>query len=271
MAPDRRSVLVGTSRRGYVMNKMTFLFLPLILLGLVSSGTAAGGMDAQSLVKASVKYYRGNASVATVDMIIHRPRWERVMTIKGWTRGRKDSLFTITAPPKDEGNGTLKRGIEMWTYNPKVNRVIKLPPSMMSQAWMGSDFSNNDLAKSDSIVDEYTHRIAGLETHEGKRVFIVESIPKPNAPVVWGMQRLKIREDYILLAEEFYDEDLALVKAMTGEQIQMMGGRLFPKVWKMQKAGTDDEYTLLHYRDLEFMDDLPESLFTLSELRKPRR
>ena len=80
-----------------------------------------------------------------VLMTIHRPDWQRTMTIKAWTKGQKKSLFFIASPPKDEGNGTLKKGREMWMFNPKVNRVIKVPPSMMSKSWMGSDFSNNDL------------------------------------------------------------------------------------------------------------------------------
>ena len=193
------------------------------------------------------------------------------MIIKAWTKGQKDSLFTIIAPPKDKGNGTLKRGREMWTFNPKVNRVIKLPPSMMSQAWMGTDFSNNDLAKSDSILEDYIHTLLSTETHEGKKVFVVKSLPKPDAPVVWGMQKLKIREDLILLAEEFYDEDMKLVKAMTGYQIQILGGKLFPKRWKMQKADKKEEYTLLDYRELLFKKDLPNRLFTLAALRKPGR
>jgi len=193
------------------------------------------------------------------------------MTIKAWTRGQKDSLFTIIAPPKDKGNGTLKRGREMWTYNPKVNRVIKLPPSMMSQAWMGSDFSNNDLAKSDSIIDDYAHTLEGTEIHEGKTVYIIKSIPRPEAPVVWGMQKLKVRSDHILLAEEFYDEDLVLVKAMTGTDIQMLGGKLFPKLWKIQKADVEDEYTLLDYKELDFKKDLPGKLFTVPSLRSLRR
>ncbi|OEU80738.1 MAG: outer membrane lipoprotein-sorting protein, partial [Desulfobacterales bacterium S5133MH4] len=172
---------------------------------------------------------------------------------------------------KDNGNGTLKKGREMWMYNPKVNRVIKLPPSMMSQAWMGSDFSNNDLAKSDSMINDYTHTIVGTEIHEGKKVYVMKSIPKPEAPVVWGMQRLKIREDHILLSQEFFDEDLKLVKAMTTLEIRMLGGKLFPKVWKMQKADTKDEYTQLSYKKLTFEQDLPDNLFTLSNLRNPRR
>ncbi|NVL92921.1 MAG: outer membrane lipoprotein-sorting protein [Desulfobacterales bacterium] len=231
----------------------------------------ANGQDAQVLVQAAVNYYRGKASISTVDMTIHRPNWERTLTIKAWTKGQKDSIFTIIGPPKDKGNGTLKRGREMWTYNPKVNRVIKLPPSMMSQSWMGSDFSNNDLAKSDSIIDDYTHMITATEIHDGKKVYVIKSTPKPEAPVVWGMQKLSIREDHILLSQEFYDEDLKLVKAMTGQQIRMLGGKLMPKVWKMQKEDAKDEYTLLNYKELTYKQDLPSSLFTLTALRNPRR
>lgn len=250
---------------------MKKIVLVIFLVALSALQGEATARDARALVEAAVSYYRGNASVALVDMTIHRPTWERTMTIKGWTKGLKDSIFIIIAPAKDEGNGTLKRGREMWTYNPKVNRVIKLPPSMMSQAWMGSDFSNNDLAKSDSIIEEYTHTLEATEIREGKKVYVIKSLPKPDAPVVWGMQKLKIREDHVLLAEEFYDEDLQLVKAMTSDRIEMLGGKLFPRVWKMQKADTRDEYTLLDYRELAFQEDLPDRIFTLSSLKTLRR
>lgn len=227
--------------------------------------------EGRKIVQAAVEYYRGRASIATVNMTIHRRDWERTMTVKAWTKGQKDSLFTIIAPPKDEGNGTLKRGSEMWTYNPKVNRVIKLPPSMMSQSWMGSDFSNNDLAKSDSILEDYHHTVESVEERQGLKVLIVRSMPKPAAPVVWGMQKLYIREDHVLLRQEFYDEDLQPVKVMIGRQIQMLGGKLFPKVWQMQKAGATDEYTRLDYLELAFKADLPERFFTLAALKNPGR
>jgi len=231
----------------------------------------ANAQDAQALVEDSFNYMRGKTSVSTVSMTIHRPDWERVMTIKAWTRGEDESIFWITAPPKDYGNATLKKGEQMWIYNPKVNRVIKIPPSMMSQAWMGSDFSNNDISKTDSLLHDYEHTILGTEAHEGKKVFVVKSMPKPRAPVIWGMQKLKIREDLIFLSQEFYDEALQLVKAMTTLEIQVMGGKLFPRVWKMQKADAQEEYTLLEYRDLTFDKELPEGLFTISSLKRPRR
>ena len=232
---------------------------------------AADHPDAGDLVENSFRYIRGKASVATVNMTIHRPDWERKMTIKAWTRGKKDSLFYIQSPPKDHGNGTLKKSREMWMYNPKVNRVIKVPPSMMSQSWMGSDFSNNDLAKSDSFVNDYNHSIVGTETHEGHKVYVIKSMPKPNAPVIWGMQMLKIREDLVWLSQEFFDEDLQAVKVMTTLEIQMMGGKLFPRVWRMREADQENRYTELSYESLRFKSDLPDSLFTLTSLRKARR
>ena len=253
------------------MRKKNIRLSWLALLLLPWQALAADAPDASALVENSFKYMRGNASIATVIMTIHRPDWEREMTIKAWTRGKKYSLFYIQSPPKDHGNGTLKKSREMWMYNPKVNRVIKVPPSMMSQSWMGSDFSNNDLAKSDSFVNDYIHSIVGTETHDGQKVYVIKSMPKPDAPVIWGMQMLKIREDHIWLSQEFFDEDFKSVKRMTTLEIQMMGGKLYPKVWRMRETDKEDRYTQLTYSSLTFKSDLPDSLFTLTSLRKARR
>jgi outer membrane lipoprotein-sorting protein len=152
--------------KAFAVMKRFFLFTAMSLLFCMSNLPSAHAEKAQALVEDAVNYLRGENSRAVVTMSIQRPDWQRTMTIKVWTQAMEDSIFWITTPPRDRGNGTLKRGNEMWIYNPKVNRVIKLPPSMMSQSWQGSDFSNNDLAKSDSIVDQYTHEIISTETHQ---------------------------------------------------------------------------------------------------------
>jgi outer membrane lipoprotein-sorting protein len=247
------------------------LFFNMSALLILAPLSQIQAQDAKDLVQAAFDHYRGEASKATIEMVIHRPSWQRNMTMNAWTKGMDKSLIRITAPAKDEGNGTLKNGKDMWTYNPKVNRVIKLPPSMMSQSWMGSNFSNNDLAKSDTLVNEYTHTVTDTVEAKGHKVYVIESMPKPGAPVVWGKQVLRIRDDHILLSQAFYDESMTLVKKMTADDIQMMGGRLFPKTWKMQDQDKNEEYTLLRYHKLEFLDDLPERLFTIHELKTLRR
>ncbi len=233
----------------------------------VASAEPSQETDARKIILDAWNYYRGKSSIVVTDMTIHRTSWERSMTIKAWSRGLDDSVFLITEPAKDKGNGTLKKGSEMWTYNPKINRVIKLPPSLMSQSWMGSDFSNNDLAKADSILNDYTHQITGKETHDGLEVYVVKAVAKPQAPVVWGSQILKVRSDKILLYEGFFDEDGVLVKEMAADKIEMLGGRLFPTVWTMRKSESSGEYTSLHYKEAKFDTEVPDRYFSVSFLR----
>ncbi|CCK78893.1 outer membrane lipoprotein-sorting protein [Desulfobacula toluolica] len=225
--------------------------------------------NAGTIVKNAFDYWRGQTSVSTTIMTVHRSDWERSMTIKSWTRGESDSLFVIIEPAKDKGNGTLKAGKGMWIYNPKINRVIKLPPSMMSQAWQGSDFSNNDLVKSDSLIKDYVHTLEATTLGQDKKIHTIRSIPKPDAPVIWGMIKLKIREDFILLSEEFFDEDLQTVKIMTAWDIQKSDDKLFPMKWKMQKSDATDEYTLLVYEKIEFNKKLSNRIFTRTNLKNP--
>jgi len=254
-----------------------FLLITLIILVLQSPLEAGtGGIfeisgDGKIVVKKAFDYYRGKASESVVEMIIIREDFERSMTIKAWTRGEHESLFKIIEPPKDRGNGTLKKGSEMWTFNPRINRTIKLPPSMMSQGWMGSDFSNNDLAKSDTIVKDYIHTIKNITKENGLKIYVIESIPHPEAPVVWGMLEFEVREDGIMFAQRFYDEEKILVKELVTKEIKMMDHTLFPTVWKIYRVDNKDEYTMLKYHKLEFKDSLPDRIFTKTGLKKKIR
>jgi len=226
--------------------------------------------NAKDLVEKSFQYMRGNTSIATINMTIQRQSWKRKIVMQAWTKGQLNSIFHIISPVKDKGNGTLKTKDGMWVYNPQVNRVIKIPPSMMSQAWMGSDFSNNDLSKTDSILKDYSHTIVGKEKIDGKIVYVIKLTPYSDAPVVWAMQKIFIREDYIILKQEFYNEDLALVKTLSSSQINNFYGKLFPKVWKMKK-NKESGHTTVVYEKLRFDKNVPDSVFTLSNLKNSNR
>jgi len=249
------------------------IFITGILLVLSSVPAFAKDPQALEVITRAWDYMRGKTSVSQVKMTVHRETWKRTSVIKAWTRGRDDSIFQITAPKKDKGNGTLKIGRDMWTYNPKINRVIKIPPSMMSQSWMGSDFSNNDLSKADSILNDYNHEIEATIRENGITIYQIKSMPKPDAPVVWGMQNLKIREDGIILEQGFYDEDMEAVKIMTTSGIKKMGEKLFPTRWVMRAMDADStqDYTLLEYESLKFDVPLSDNRFNLNALKKPLR
>jgi outer membrane lipoprotein-sorting protein len=251
-------------------NTMIAGLLAVLALAILSP-PVAGAEEAAAIVEGALDQMRGAASKGTAEMTIHRPEWERTMTMRIWTLGRSDSLVRITGPAKDAGNGTLKKGKDMWMFNPKINRLIKLPPSMMSQGWMGSDFSNNDLAKTDSLVEDYEHAVESTAVVDDKKVYTIVSRPKPGAAVVWGMLRLEIREDHVLLSETFYDESDEPVKKMVNTDIRRFGERLLPATWTISKSDAKDEYTVFRYKDLQFLAVLSERLFTQSNLRDPGR
>ena len=199
--------------------------------------------EAQDIVRASIHYWRGTSSVGEMTMTIHRPDWERSMSMRAWTQGDDRSLVRVTAPKKDRGNGTLIDDNNMWSYSPKINRVIKVPSSMMGQSWMGSDFSNKDISRVDDIIDQYEHRIVGEEQQDGHTVYQIESIPHEDAAVVWGKEILNIRDDNVLVDHSFYDQDGELVKVLVSLEIGEMGGRVVAIRQRMRKAGKPDEWT----------------------------
>ncbi|MCB0325279.1 MAG: outer membrane lipoprotein-sorting protein, partial [Bdellovibrionales bacterium] len=139
------------------------------------------------------------------------------------------------------------------------------------QSWMGSDFSYQDLSRDDELLEQYTHMLVGEEQQEGQTVFLIESRPLEDAPVVWGKELLRIRQDNIILLHEFYDQDMKLVKRLVAKEIGPLGGKLFPKVLRMENAEAPSEWTELVHEEAQFDGALPDSLFTLSNLRNPRR
>jgi outer membrane lipoprotein-sorting protein len=243
-----------------------------VMLALVAPvpGQETTELSARDIVRAAVNHWRGLSSQSEMTMVIHRPDWERSMTMRAWTKGDKQSLVRVTEPAKDRGNGTLTDDNNMWSFSPKVNRVIKIPSSMMGQSWMGSDFSNKDVARADDIIDQYDHTLLGAEKIDGLTVYEIQSIPHEEAAVVWGREVLRIRSDHVVLEHRFYDQDNELVKSLESLEIAAMGGRTVAKRQRMSKTEEPGEWTEIQVNSVEYEIDIPDSMFTLSNLRNPR-
>ena len=253
---NRRAVLAGISA--------------LTALAIVPAGPAMAAVNATRLLRAAFDNWRSKTSKTTVVMTIHRPNWERKLTMKGYSRGEDDALVRFIAPPKEAGNATLKLGNKTWVYNPKLNQVVKLPASLIGQPWMGSDFSYSDLSRSDDVLKYYTHRVIAQSSKGGHKVYDIEALPKPGAPVVWGKQVIRIRDDGIMLAVTYYDQDMKPVRAMTTDRIGRLGGRDYPVVMTMRRMEAPGEWTRLETKEAQFDIKLPNYLFTKSNLSNPR-
>ncbi len=247
-------------------------WIPLFLILLAQTTHAADAPTARDIIRQAMDHYRGQTSYSEMRMTIHRPDWERSMTMRAWSQGDDHSLVRVVEPAQDAGNGTLTVEGNMWTYTPKINRVIKVPSSLMGQNWMGSDFSNRDISKDTAIIDDYDHTL--LETRDvdgGHKAYVIQSIPHEDAAVVWGKEILEIRDDWVLLEQQFWDQDGKLVKALKAREIKPMGGREVASRLRMQQADKPDEWTEVDTDSVEFDLELPGGLFTLSSLRNPRR
>jgi outer membrane lipoprotein-sorting protein len=239
------------------------------LFVLLLANTILPAQDVKEIVRIADEKMRGSSSIGTFSMTIERPTWSRTIAMKSWTLGNDYSLIYITAPAKDKGQVFLKRKNEMWNWVPAIDRMIKIPPSMMMQSWMGSDFTNDDLVRQSSIVKDYTHKLIGEEQVDKYPCYKIELIPLENAPVVWGKVIVWVsKKDYLWLKAEFYDEDEALVNTEILSDVKKMDDRLIPCRMEMIPADKKGQRTVMIFDNTDFDVPLKEEFFSIQNMKK---
>jgi outer membrane lipoprotein-sorting protein len=238
------------------LNSIGRLILMLGALLAAMGATAPSNPTARQLMEGAIDLTRGLSSYAELKVTVHLPDAERTSTLKAWTQGRGEALIRFVAPPRDAGNATLKQGENMWTYAPKVRRVVRLPFSMMSQSWGGSDFSYNDLSRTDDLLKYYELTMQNTEQRDGHTIYTIEALPHDDAPIVWGKEVLQLRDDYVLLQHTFLDQssDPKPLKRLEAEKVGEVN---------LEKA---DHWTRLEYLEARFDLKLEDSLFTVFSL-----
>ena len=230
----------------------------------------AQSLDARAVIHRTEQELRAKTEQGVVSMTVRTPNWQRTLEMNYWGINPDKTFIRVTAPAKEAGTGTLRIGSNMWNYLPSVERVIKIPPSLMLQSWMGSDFTNDDLVRESSLEKDYDHKLDGEVTQDGDRCYRVISTPKPDAPVVWGHLVLFVRkQDFLPRREEYYDEKGRLQKVLTFEDFRQMSGRLYPARWKMDSVTKPGHETVFVYRKLIFDRPIPASVFTQENLQQP--
>lgn len=248
----------------------TIVFL--MVQGLCPNTIFAQGISASDIVrKADEKFNGEKSSYSVMTMTVVRPTWKRTIEFKNWTLGRDFALTLITAPAKEAGQAFLKRGAEMWSWNPSICRIIKLPPSMMSQGWMGSDYTNDDILKESSVVTDYIHELVGEEAIGDRLCYKVKMTAKENAPIVWGKQiRWIEKKDFLVLKAELYDEDGSLVRTQTGSGIKVMDGRSVTSKIEIVPSEDPEIKTIVEVREIKFNENIDENYFSQQNMKRVR-
>jgi outer membrane lipoprotein-sorting protein len=240
-----------------------------LLIALFFVSTVSRAQNALEIVRKADDLMRGKSSYALITMTIVKPDWQRTMTMKAWSLEPDYALIYVTEPARDKGTVTLKRRNEVWNWLPSVQKVIKIPPSMMLQSWMGSDFTNDDLVRASSIVKDYTHTVLGRELYDGVECYKIQLIPKPEAGVVWAKVLVWISSgDFLELKTEYYDEDGRLVKSFLGSKVKRFGDRRLPAHWEMIPYNSPGDKTILDYNELAFNIRITADFFSLQNMTR---
>ena len=245
---------------------LRYLLVSVVLLALPLSAQA---IEVSDLIRYIDRLWRGETSQATMSMTVKTRRYQRTMTMEAWSRGKEYSLVVIREPIKDRGIATLKVEENIWNYLPKIDRVTKVPSSMMSGSWMGSHFTNDDLIRESTFEDDYITKLSFEGRRDGRLVYEITSRPKPDAAVVWGMVVMLIEQSTLApLKAQYFDDEGLLIRTMTFDQPKLIGQRIIPMRMTLQPEEKPDESTVIVYRDIAFGVELERSFFSLQSLKR---
>ncbi|MXY28524.1 outer membrane lipoprotein-sorting protein [Candidatus Poribacteria bacterium] len=226
--------------------------------------------DIESVIKHIDQLYRSETSHAEMEMHIVTPHWERTQAMTIWTQGMSKTFIRITAPKKEQGVATLRIGNEMWNYLPKTNKVMKIPPSMMMGSWMGSDFTNDDLVRESSMLNDYTYQFVTPEDALPDHLY-VQLVPKEDSPIVWGKIVAAVRsDDYIPVWQHFYDEKGNLMRVMNFKEIKTFGDKIAPSVMEMIPQNKEGHKTVVRWLNATYDSDIDDKIFTRRNLQRRR-
>lgn len=243
---------------------MRYIFLYTALL--LAAGT--GAQNAKEIVQKADDKMRGATMQAEMIIKTIRPTWTREMQCRTWMKGNNLAMILIQSPAKDKGISFLKRKKEVWNWMPSLERTIKLPPSMMTQSWMGTDFTNDDLVKESSVVDDYDHSIAGDTIIDNRNCYIIQMIPKPQAAVVWSKVIVCIdKTDFLELHSRFYDEDGLLINTMNCYDIKRMHDRIIPTRFEMIPADKKGQKTEMIYKNIQYNKPIDDNFFSVEKMK----
>ncbi len=246
-----------------------------VFLVVAVAALAASPVRAQEPKLPSVKevtdylddLYRSESSHAVMTMTVVRERGTRELTMEMWSKGQDDALIVIRSPAREAGTATLMTEEGMWNYAPRADRLIRIPTGLLSESWMGSHFTNDDLMRETKYEEDYDSELS-WSTRDGKRYLQVTLTPKPDAPVVYTkVLFLLTPEKWIPVAEEYYDQG-ELIRTMRFDDVHTVAGKQLPFHMVLQPEDSPDERTEVQYQTLELDAPVPADLFTRRGLRR---
>lgn len=243
----------------------------LIVGFLAFSSFTNAGLTAEQVLNKAEQKLAAATTTAVLDITVQRPKWTKTMQLKTWNKGTDYALAYILSPEKDKGTIYLKNKNDVWNYLPKIKKTVKLPATLLSQNWMGTDLSTDDLVKLSKLTEDYSAKLIAEKSINGRLCYGIQLDPKPTADVLWGRLVMYIdKQHYVQLKTTFYDEDLEAVNTLIGSDLKSFGGKTFASKLVMLPSGKNGSKTTVVYKSLKFNQPLSTSFFAKENLAKVR-
>jgi len=236
----------------------------------ILAATLLAQPQVEEVLRSLDQLYRSNDSHATIEMHIVTEHWERTLTMESWSKGEDKTFIVVHSPARETGSATLRIDTEMWNYSPNTNSTVRIPPSMMTGSWMGSDLTNNDIVKEITYAEDYTAEyIEGPSSGDGALgVLYLKLTPKASTAVVWAYIECAVGETPLLpLWERYYDRHGELIKTITFSDVQEMDGRTIPTTMIIQPADKPGQSTTITWSDASFNRGVSDDVFSLANLQ----
>ncbi len=251
-----------------------FLILPWVLLSVQPAPAVSPGGDTVPTFDRLMDYvddmYRASSSHGRLTMTVSKQRGTRTLEMELWTKGEEHALVVIRSPAREAGTATLRTPDGLWNYAPRADRLIRIPEGLLSENWMGSHFTNDDLMRETNYDRDYTGSVSRVR-EDGDTLLQVEMVPRPDAPVVYSKVVFYVTpDDWVPVRETFYDEG-TIIRTMTFSEVRTIDDRRIPMVMELRPADRPEEFTRMEYRELEFGVTLDEATFTRQGLRRVAR
>jgi len=239
------------------------LSISAVIAVTISFNINAQEISAIKLLKSVDELYKHDSSQAIMIMTIITPKWARQIKMETLSLGNDYTLIKMLSPKKDKGIATLKQGDQMWNFYPKINKVVKVPPSMMVSSWMGSDFTNDDLVQEESLEHEYQYTLESTDARH-----LITLIPKKDTVTVWGKIEMELTLEGVPVHAFYYDDNDVRKREIRYSNIQKIDGQNIPMTLELIPLNKPGQKTVMTYEYLEFDVKVKESDFSLRALKK---
>jgi hypothetical protein len=262
------------------MKSIRFILSALLLSCFLSAGIYGQQSAKEIMLKTrDASKIPGIETVATLKIIDPKGR-ERVreisMASKLTDNGKTEKrIIRFLSPAEVKGTGMLiydhdATADDMWIFMPALRKTRRIASGEKNQSFMGSEFSNADLAAPNT--DDFSYKIIGNETVDAVDCWKIESLPLTQDIADENGLSKKIvwigKKDYVCRKTEFYNSDGELSKIMTCSDVRKMAeGKYMAGSMLMENVqnGRKSSFTM---DQMQYNAGVKEDYFTVAYLEK---